>query len=143
MRSAGFAGWARSGRGLALAGLASVAAGCGSSDTRTPSGERPPTPIEVSAKVDSKQVVVSPSKFGAGLVDFSVANLSNRPITFRVNGPTKGSTPPVQPGAPGALKMTLEKGVYVASAGDGTSPRPDQIHVGPPRNTSQNKLLLP
>jgi hypothetical protein len=143
MRSAGFAGSSRAGRAVLSVVVLSVpvAAGCGAKDF--PNDPRAPAPIEVSAKVSSKEVVVSPKHFGAGLVDFTIANLSNSPIRFEIKGPTDASTGTVQPGLPAELKAVLDKGNYVASAGDGSSPKPDTLHVGPPRKTAQNKLLLP
>jgi hypothetical protein len=125
-----------------LAGvLALAAAGCGSEDF--PNDPRPPSPIDVSAKIDSKRVVVSPNKFGAGLVNFTVANLSRDPVRFEVKGPTRGQTAMIEPGAPATLKMVLDKGLYLASTGDNGSTMSEQLHVGPPRSTSQNDLLLP
>jgi hypothetical protein len=140
-----FASGPRAGRGALVASLAAalglLAAGCGSTDF--PNDPRPPAPIDVSAKIDSKRVVVSPNKFGAGLVNFTVANLSRDPVRFQVEGPTKGRTATIEPGAPANLKMVLEKGLYLASTGDNGSTMSEQLHVGPPRNTSQNDLLLP
>jgi len=130
--------------GLAVIGVLAAASlgACGSKDF--PNDPRPPAPIEVSAKVDSKKVVVSPDRFGAGLVNFTVANLSDSPIRFTVDGTTKRfSTSEIQPGFPGYLKVQLSQGDYRATAGHGASASAAAIKVGPERTSSQNKLLLP
>jgi hypothetical protein len=122
----------------ALVGL--LLAGCGAEEF--PNDPRPPAPIEVSARVDSNRVQVSPDKFGAGLVNFTVANLSSSPVRFNVTGPTEGSTVEIQPGAPDYLKMNLKEGTYEVSASKAKI-RPATIEVGPERPSSQNKLLEP
>ena len=122
------------------ASLAAVAvAGCGAKSN--PNDPRPPAQLEVSASVNSDKVQISPDKFGAGVVNFTVANLSGAPITFSVNGPKKASTVQIQPGAPDYLKMNLTEGTYQATAG--SKIKPATIRVGPERPSSQNELLLP
>jgi hypothetical protein len=121
--------------------LVAIALGaCGAENHKN--DPRPPAQIEVSAKVDSHHVLLSPNKFGAGLVNFTVANLSGAPVTFKVTGPTEGTTTAIQPGAPDYLKMDLKEGTYQATAGK-SKIRPATIKVGPERRSSQNKLLLP
>jgi hypothetical protein len=116
--------------------------GCGSKSF--PNDPRAPAPIEVSAKVDSRKVTVSPDRFGAGLVNFTVANLSNSPIRFTITSPGKHvSSPEIPPGSPGYLKLNMKQGDYRASAGQGAGATPAPIKVGPERKSSQNKLLLP
>jgi hypothetical protein len=134
----------RRGRTAALATLAGLTiaalAGCGAESF--PNNPRPPEQLEVSARVDSQRVQISPDKFGAGLVNFTVANLSGSPIKFTVSGPKNSSTVEIAPGAPDYLKMKLTEGTYQATAGK-PKIRPATIRVGSERNTSQNKLLLP
>jgi hypothetical protein len=136
------ASWRR--RLAALAALSIFVAvslsACGAEDFKN----RPRTAalLEVSARVDSQRVQISPTKFGAGPVNFTVANLSGSPIRFSVSGPKKSSTVEIQPGAPDYLKMDLSEGTYQASAGR-SKIRPATIRVGPERETSQNELLLP
>lgn len=126
--------------GASLLLVAAALAGCGSSDFAN--NPRPPTPIEVSAKVDSKRVQVAPTRFGAGLVNFTVANLSGAPITFNVSGPTEGSTTEIQPGAPDYLRINMKEGTYQVTASKAKI-KPATITVGPERESSQNKLLEP
>lgn len=134
----------RRGRLVALAVPAALAgvllAGCGAEDF--PNNPRVAAPIEVSARVDSDRVQVSPDKFGAGLVNFTVANLSGSPVRFNVTGPTEGSTVEIQPGAPDYLKMNLKEGTYEVTASKAKI-RPATIRVGPDRPSSQNELLEP
>ena len=137
-----------SGRGrqatLAALGILAAAslAACGSKDF--PNDPRAPSPIDVSAKVDSQKVQVSPTKFGAGLVTFTVANLSDSPIRLEVSGTKKkAASQPIQPGMPGNLQVQLPQGDYQVTAGPGARARPAAITVGTERKSSQNKLLLP
>lgn len=134
----------RWGRAAPLAVAASIAAagavGCGAGSN--PSDPRPPAQLEVSASVNPQKVQISPDKFGAGVVNFTVANLSGAPITFSVNGPRKASTTEIQPGAPDYLKMNLPEGTYQATVGKSRI-KPATIKVGPERRSSQNQLLLP
>jgi hypothetical protein len=126
---------------LALAGLIAVSvAACGEDDFKN--NPRPPAQIEVSANVTKQRVQVSPTKFGAGLVNFTVANLSGEPIRFSVTGPKRASTVEIQPGAPDSLKMNLTEGTYEASASR-PGIRSTTLRVGPERASSQNELLLP
>ncbi|MFL5892390.1 MAG: hypothetical protein ACJ75I_06560 [Solirubrobacterales bacterium] len=134
----------RRGRLASLGALAllvgAVLAGCGAKDF--PNNPRPATPIEISAKVDSQRVQVAPDSFGAGLVNFTVANLSGSPITFNVTGPTKGSTTEIQPGSPDYLRMDMKEGTYQVTASK-SKIKPATIRVGPNRSSSQNNLLEP
>jgi hypothetical protein len=126
--------------GALVALLAAAVAGCGSADN--PNNPRPPTPIEVSARVDSQRVQIAPDHFGAGIVNFTIANLSRSPVTFDVSGPTKGSTSQISPGTPTYLRMSMKEGTYEVTASKAQI-KPATINVGPERPSSQNKLLEP
>jgi hypothetical protein len=99
--------------------------------------------IRVAARVDKSEVVVSPDRFGAGLVNFAIVNFSDAPIRFTLSGPKDTATQLIPPGAPADLKIELTEGTYEASAGEGSSARPDTVEVGPQRPSSRDKLLLP
>jgi hypothetical protein len=136
-------GW-RSRRG-AIVALATVAgigvlAGCGSSSF--PNKPRAAAPIELTASMGPKAVKVSPQKVGAGLARITIANLSSNPASFRLRGPTSATSDPIAPNSPTILQEELRQGTYTASA-IGTGLRPTTFKVGPPRPSSQNKLLLP
>jgi hypothetical protein len=135
----------------ALATLAALSLGaCGSEDfTNEP--PRAAAEIEVTARVDQREVVVSPNHFGAGLVNFTIANFSDSPARFTLSGPKDAASQPIPPGAPASgqeptvvnLKVELPEGSYEASAGGGASAQPDTVEVGPERQSSRDKLLLP
>jgi hypothetical protein len=112
---------------------------CGSSDFAN--DPRPAAPIEVTARVASGQVEVSPDHFGAGLINFTIANLSKSPVRFTLSGPKDVATPPIQPGDPASLKLNLPQGNYQATAGHAAQTVP--VKVGPERNSSANQLLQP
>jgi hypothetical protein len=124
-------------------GLAAFAlGGCGDDDfTNEPA--RASAVIQVAARIDAKEVVVSPSRFGAGLVNFTIVNFSDSPVTFTLTGPKEVTSSEIQPGAPGDLKVELPEGSYEASAGDEATAQPDTVRVGPRRASSQDELLLP
>ena len=124
---------------LAAASALSLAA-CGEDDVDN--NPRPSAPIQVAARVDSEQVVVSPPRFGAGLVNITVANLSDTPVRFTLTGPKETATPEIQPGAPASLQVELPEGSYQATA-EGSGVRPATVEVGPTRQSSRNELLLP
>ena len=125
----------------ALAVSAALALGaCGSSDFAN--DPRPAAPIVVTATVASGKVQVSPDRFGAGLVTFTIANLSDSPVRFTLSGPKDATTPPIQPGDPENLKLKLPQGSYQATAGHQNA-QPATVTVGPERKSSQNQLLQP
>jgi hypothetical protein len=141
----------------ALATLAALSLGaCGESDfTNEPS--RAASPIAVAARVDQREVVVSPHRFGAGLINFTITNFSDSPVRFTLSGPKEVASQQIPPGAPadssesptpvtpstGSLKVELPEGSYEASAGQGASAKPDTVEVGPKRPSSRNDVLLP
>jgi hypothetical protein len=125
----------------ALAVSAALTLGaCGSSDF--PNDPRPAAPIVVTARVAAGQVEVSPNHFGAGLVTFTIANLSDSPVRFTLSGPKDAASPPIQPGDPGNLRVDLPQGSYEATAGGGGN-QTATVKVGPERKSSQNQLLQP
>ena len=120
--------------------LAVAVTGCGSSDF--PNDPRPPTPIEVSAKVDSERVQVAPDRFGAGLVNFTIANLTTRPGTLTIQGPVDADSDQIPPSSAETLRVDMKTGSYEAGV-DGFGARPFSFTVGPERGSGQNDLLLP
>jgi hypothetical protein len=112
---------------------------CGSSDFAN--DPRPAAPLQVTARVASGQVQVSPDHFGAGLINLTIANLSDSPVRFTLTGPKDAATPPIQPGNPANLKLNLPQGSYQATAGHGGQTVP--VKVGPERDSSKDQLLQP
>jgi hypothetical protein len=134
----------RSGAVVALALTSLGVAGCGEEDFANE--PRPAAPIVVTAKVDANQVLVSPDKFGAGLVNITVSNQSDDPVRLTLVGPdpddnVEGNDIP--PAGVGNLKASLAEGDYEVNAGDRSDAEPAQLKVGPPRKSSSDELLLP
>ena len=125
-----------------LVALAAVAAGCGSEDH--PNRPRPPVPLEVSAKVGTDRVNVSPSEFGAGLAVFTISNQTDDIVQLALEGPTEAVSEPIDAGGvTDSFKVPMEEGLYEVSAGTEASSRPAELTIGPKRKSSQNELLLP
>lgn len=139
--------WRRRRKGLlAAAGIALLGvAGCGSDDFVN--DPRPPAPIQLTAKIDDRKVVVSPTEIdgepiGAGLATITIANLSDDEVQLTFDGPNEKSTAPILAGGVADFKMTLEEGDYTVAA-DGSDASEAQLTVGPERESAQNELLLP
>ena len=133
----------RRGRALLLPAtllVALVVAGCGRNDFNN--DPRPPVPAEVSVKISRSGVVVSPKEFGAGLVNFTVANLTNGTGSLAIHGPVTADSADVGPGDADTVKVEMKSGSYEASV-DGIAVRPFNFTVGPERPSGQNDLLLP
>jgi hypothetical protein len=125
---------------VACATVALVVAGCGRNDFNN--DPRPPVPAEVSVKIAPSGVVVSPKEFGAGLVNLTVANLTNETGSLAIHGPVSAAGNEIGPGDADTLKVEVKTGSYEASA-DGIAVRPFNFTVGPERPSGQNDLLLP
>jgi hypothetical protein len=134
----------RRGRSLVAAAvalvMALVVAACGRDDFDNE--PRPPVPIEVTVKIGDGEVVVSPKEFGAGLVDFEIANFEDTAATFSIEGPTEAVSDEIPARGNNNLTTQMETGSYEASAG-GVEARPFSFEVGPERESGQNDLLLP
>jgi len=125
-----------------LAVVAIAAAGCGSDDHLNE--PRPPVPAEVSAKVGVDRVVISPSRFGAGLAVFSISNQTEDIVQLALEGPTEAVSEPIEPGGvTDSFKVPMKEGAYEVSAGAESRSRPAELLIGPRRKSSQNELLLP
>jgi hypothetical protein len=134
-------------RGAVLAGAFSLlvaVSGCGADDFEN--NPRPPAPVELTAKVDDKSVLMSPSAVGAGLAVITVSNQSRDPINLTIVGPApedEAESGEIAPGGVGNLKAELVEGEYEVSAGDSSRVKSAELAVGPERESSQNELLLP
>jgi hypothetical protein len=133
----------RRGRALPLAialVTALVVAGCGRNDFKN--DPRPPVPAEISVKIAKDGVAVSPKEFGAGLVNFTIANLTTETGTLAIHGPVDASSTEIPPAGTGTIKVDMKSGSYEASV-SGVAVRPFSFTVGPERPSGQNDLLLP
>jgi hypothetical protein len=117
-----------------------VVAGCGRDDFKN--DPRPPIPAEVSVKIAKDGVAVSPNEFGAGIVNFTIANLTTQPGTLAIHGPVDADSSEIPPTGTGTIKVEMKTGSYEASV-SGTAVRPFSFTVGPERASGQNDLLLP
>lgn len=117
-----------------------VVAGCGSDDFKN--DPRPPIPAEVSVKIAKDGVAVSPKEFGAGIVNFTIANLTTEPGTLAIQGPVNADSSEIPPTGTGTIKVAMKTGSYEASV-SGIAARPFSFTVGPERPSGQNVLLLP
>lgn len=115
-------------------------AGCGRDDFKN--DPRPPVPAEVSVKIASDGVGVSPREFGAGLVNFTIANLTTEPGTLAIHGPIDADSSEIPPAGTDTVKVDMKTGSYEASV-SGIAVRPFSFTVGPERPSGQNDLLLP
>ncbi len=121
--------------------IALVAAGCGASSHKTEL--RAANPITITAYITDNQVRIQPANFGAGTVNFSIANQSAADASFTLAGPVNTSSDSIPAGGTGNLKVDLKAGDYEATAGDKSAARPFLLSVGPERRSAQNDLLLP
>lgn len=128
--------------GAVAAAMALGLAACGGDDHSNE--PRPATPFEVSAKVGSDRVIVSPKEFGAGLAVFSISNQTDEVVQLVLEGPTDAASGPIEAGGVSdSFKVPLQEGVYEVSTGDELGVRAAELVIGPERHSSSNELLLP
>jgi len=126
---------------IAVAALAAVAvAGCGRDDFEN--DPRPPLDAEISVRIGQDRVVVSPAEFGAGPVNFTIANLADADAAVAIDGPSVAVSQEVPPGGTTTLQAELVSGQYRASV-EGAGADPFDFEVGPERESAQDELLLP
>jgi hypothetical protein len=121
--------------------LAASLAGCGSSDFAN--DPRPPALIAVAANIDADKVAISPDNFGAGLVNFSVANSTDATVRLKLSGPKRATTDEIRPGQPDSFQINLPEGDYRAIATGDAGVSPGRFTVAKERPSSDDKLLLP
>jgi hypothetical protein len=125
--------------------LALVASGCGSGKDYA-HNPRPASPIVVAASITSGGINISPSHFGAGLIQLVVTNLTGSSQQVTVKS-TAGSgfqqqTAPINPQDTAEVKANLGQGGYLVSVAD-PNVKSANLAVGAPRKTSQDQLLQP
>src|SRR5262249_57367036 len=105
---------------LALTLIAIVVSGCGRNDFQN--DPRPPIPAEISAKIATDGIVVSPRSFGAGLAVFTVANLTNQAGSLAIHGPVTAATDEIPPSGTGSVNVQPETGTPEARRGGAAGP---------------------
>jgi hypothetical protein len=121
--------------------MALVAVGCGRSDFAN--NPRPAVAAEVTVSIDSKNVEISPKRFGAGLVNFTIANLTADPATLSISGPTRADSGDIPPAGNTTMKMQIDVGHYEASATGPSGVRPVSFDIATRSPSARNDLLLP
>jgi hypothetical protein len=135
-------------RRLVLLG-ALLAAGCGGSDQRE-NEDRPPVPVVMTAAIQDELVRVSPNSTGAGQITLVVSNQTDESqvVTFETDevggerGGNRASSPRIAPKGTGRLTIDTREGTYTVHTGDDAI-RPARIEIGPPRESGQDRVLLP
>ena len=129
---------------------AALLAGCGDSGGDYENEPRPPSPINVTARVGDEDISVSPEKFGAGPISLIISNQTDEPqeLTFETDelgGDEPGLAPQssgeIRPDGTATIKVDVREGSYVLKAAGGA--REARIEVGAPRPSAQNELLQP
>lgn len=117
-------------------------AGCGD-DSNRKSVDRPPTPITVAGIVSDESISISPATFGAGPVNLTITNQSERAqrVTLEA-GDVRQQTGSITPGGIATLKADLPTGEAVVTVNTGTI-EPARLKVSAERPTAQNDLLQP
>jgi hypothetical protein len=133
---------------LALGGALALAA-CGADDGERSNGDRPPSPIVVTAAVIDGRMHVSPRAFGAGPIRLIVTNQTRRPQAVTLEtadmreapGITQ-STQPIEPRGTATLAVEVPLGAYALHTRDRRI-APATVRVGPRRPSAQGDLLQP
>jgi hypothetical protein len=125
-------------------------AGCGGSEADYKNKPRPPSPINVTASINTDRVSVSPRRFGAGPIVLTVSNQTgdSQTVTFETNelageqGGLRTRTSPIGPRHTATLQVDVRKGTYALATRD-RSINAAAIEVGKRRESAQNDLLEP
>lgn len=127
-------------------GTALVLAGCGEDDFEN--AKRPPVPIELTGVIQERGVTVSPSKEGAGPFVITISNQTDDAHTVTLEGTSvEERVGPIQPQDTATIQKTLPKGRYEVRAGSEEAVEreipPAELVIGPERDPSNDRLLLP
>lgn len=132
------------GRRAAIAASAAVAvlafAGCGDDFNNDP---KPPFPLEATIAISPERVDVAPRGFGAGLVNFVIANNSDEEAVVAIEGPVDQTSSQVPAAGNGMFRVEMKTGDYAISVNGHPLIKPVRLTVGPERPPSNNDLELP
>ncbi|HEY8466118.1 MAG TPA: hypothetical protein VIL04_04880 [Solirubrobacterales bacterium] len=132
--------WRRGAAAVATLACLTLAA-CGGDDDFE-NEPRPAAPVNLSAAITKRGLLVSPSRVGAGVVEITITNQTGEDARVQLEGPSSAPPADVPAGGTGSLKANLERGSYTVSAEPATQ-RTARLRVGPPRPSSSSELLLP
>ncbi len=126
---------------------AAALAGCGGGGKSYANDPRPAAPIVITAAITAQGVNVSPTQFGAGLIQLVVVNLTNRSQQLSLVAKNGGSfhqqTGPINPQGTDQLKADVRPGTYMVHVRAGGAVLPATIIVGRQRASAQDQLLQP
>lgn len=132
--------------GAAVTALLPVLGACGSASTKQ-SAARPPVVVNLTASITSREVLVSPTRVGAGPVRLVVTNQSDRSreLTLQSTGSGAGEADarsgPINPQGTAELNVNLSEGSYRVVGSDGV--RGASLTVGRERPSGQTQVLEP
>lgn len=127
-------------------GTVLLLAGCGEDDFEN--AKRPPVPIELTGVIQERGVTVSPSKEGAGPFVITISNQTDDAHTVTLEGTSvEERVGPIQPQDTATIQKTLAQGRYEVRAGSEEAVEreipPAELVIGPDRDPSNDRLLLP
>jgi len=135
-----------------------VLAGCGNGGTHFADKPRPPSPINLTVYINDQRVSISPSRVGAGPVDFIVTNQASHAESMIISAKSASSqqlasTGPISPQGTFQVTVDFKPGEYtVATSSGGTTEaaaalpggiQPAQLKVGKERPSASGQLLNP
>jgi hypothetical protein len=131
---------------LLVAGVATVAVGCGTKDFEN--RPRPPVPVELTGVIQDKKVTISPSKVGAGPVVITISNQTQAAHTITLDGESISErVGPINPLDTATIQKTLQQGSYEVKAGSAKAVareiKPAELTIGKERKSSSNDVLQP
>ena len=150
MRATGKTSTTRGAVAFLLAGTLVVAAGCGDEDFKNE--KRPPVPMELTGVIQEDKVTISPNgrdrKIGAGPFLIIISNQTEDAHTVTLEGDrVRERVGPINPLDTATIQKTLPRGFYEVRAGSDVAVpreiRAAELRIGPPRDPSNNELLLP
>lgn len=132
--------------GLSLA--VAIAGGCGGDDFAN--APRPPVTVNISGSISDAGVTLSPSRVGAGSIELTVTNVTDRAHSITLDGEdVRERVMQIQPEDTGTITKTLRPGTYEVRAGSSRAVDiqdqipPAILTIGPERSSSDDDLLLP
>lgn len=130
---------------VATVGL--TVAGCGGSNDFK-NNPRPPAPVQLTGVIRADKLTVSPNRVGGGPVILIVSNQTQQAHFVTIEGEDVDETVgPVNPLDTAKIQTKVSQGTYTVEAGAREATKeeiaPATLNVGPQRQDSSGKVLLP